>query len=116
MGFSRQEDWSALPFPTLGDLPDSRGTHISCISCFGRQILYHRAMLDTIYELKITSPGTLRGFMQGYYQLHLMTEETALEKFSASEWGRLRLQGWEMSGLSPERLGQAGAVQAEWDI
>ena len=54
--------------------------------------------------------------MQGYYQLHLMTEETALEKFSASEWDRLRLQGWEMSGLSPERLGQAGAVQAEWDI
>ena len=44
-----------------------------------------------------------------------MTEETALEKFSASEWGRPRLQGWEMSGLSTETLGQAGAVQAEWD-
>ena len=24
MGFSRQEHWSGLPFPTLGDLPDSR--------------------------------------------------------------------------------------------
>ena len=23
MGFSRQEYWSGLPFPTLGDLPDS---------------------------------------------------------------------------------------------
>ena len=22
MGFSRQEDWSGLPFPTPGDLPD----------------------------------------------------------------------------------------------
>ena len=22
MGFSRQEDWSGLPFPSLGDLPD----------------------------------------------------------------------------------------------
>ena len=47
--------------------------------------------------------------------MHLMTEETALEKFSASEWGRLRLQGWEMSGLSIEKLGQARAVQTEWD-
>ena len=72
-------------------------------------------MLDTIYELKITSPRALRGFIQGYYQLHLMTEEMALEKFSASESGRPRLQGWEMSGLSTETLGQAGAVQAEWD-
>ena len=24
MGFSRQEYWSGLPFPSLGDLPDSR--------------------------------------------------------------------------------------------
>ena len=23
MGFSRQEDWSGLPFPPLGDLPDA---------------------------------------------------------------------------------------------
>ena len=23
MGFSRQEDWSGLPFPPLGDLPES---------------------------------------------------------------------------------------------
>ena len=23
MGFSRQEDWSGLPFPSPGDLPDS---------------------------------------------------------------------------------------------
>ena len=22
MGFSRQEDWSGLPYPSLGDLPD----------------------------------------------------------------------------------------------
>ena len=23
MGFPRQEDWSGLPFPSLGDLPDA---------------------------------------------------------------------------------------------
>ena len=39
MGFSRQEYWNGLPFPPQGDLPD--GTHISSVSCIGRQILYH---------------------------------------------------------------------------
>ena len=36
MEFSRQEYWSGLPFPT----PEAQ-THISCVSCIGRQILYH---------------------------------------------------------------------------
>ena len=41
MGFSRQEYWSGLPFPLPGDLPPSRDqTHVSCISCTGRRILY----------------------------------------------------------------------------
>ena len=34
VGFSRQEHWSGLPFPSPGDLPDS-GIK------FGRRILYH---------------------------------------------------------------------------
>ena len=41
MEFSRQEHWSRLPFPTPGDLPDPG--IIFCISCIGRQILYHCA-------------------------------------------------------------------------
>ena len=40
MEFSRQEYWSGLPFPFLGDLPDSGiKPAISRISCIGRQIL-----------------------------------------------------------------------------
>ena len=35
MEFSRQEYWRGLPFPSPGDL-----THVSCISCTGRQVLY----------------------------------------------------------------------------
>ena len=35
MGFSRQENWSGLPFPTPGDLP-REGNCISCISSIGR--------------------------------------------------------------------------------
>ena len=44
MGFSRQEYWSGLPFPTPGDLlgPETEPTSlVSCVSCTGRQILYH---------------------------------------------------------------------------
>ena len=41
MEFSRQEYWSGLPFSTPGDLPDSG--IVSCVSCIGRQILYHCA-------------------------------------------------------------------------
>ena len=29
MGFSRQEYWSGLPFPSLGDLPDTGIEHVS---------------------------------------------------------------------------------------
>ena len=40
MGFSRQEYWSQLPFPSLGDLQPRDWTYFSCI---GRWILYHWA-------------------------------------------------------------------------
>ena len=42
MGFFRQVYWSGLPFPPPGDLPSSGNqTCVSCVSCIGRQILYH---------------------------------------------------------------------------
>ena len=37
MGFSRQEYWSGLPFPTPEDLPD-QGSNLDLLHC--RQILY----------------------------------------------------------------------------
>ena len=41
--FSRWEYWSGLPCPPPGDLPNQprNWTHISCISCTGKQVLYH---------------------------------------------------------------------------
>ena len=48
MEFSRQEYWSGLPFPPPGDLPDQEIKPLSsCVSCTGRQILYHRATWET---------------------------------------------------------------------
>ena len=43
MGFPRQEYWSGLPFPPLGDLPYPGVETTSCVSYIGRQILYHCA-------------------------------------------------------------------------
>ena len=41
MGFSGQDYWIGLPLPTPEDLPWPRDwTHISCVSCIGRWVLY----------------------------------------------------------------------------
>ena len=45
MEYSRQEYWSGLPFPTPGDL-----THVSCIPCIGRWILYHWATWEALIQ------------------------------------------------------------------
>ena len=50
MEFPRQEHWSGLPFPPLGDLPDPRIEPESSVSCIDRQILYHWATWE--------APGT----------------------------------------------------------
>ena len=42
MGFSRQEYWSGLPFPSPRDLPDPGIEPRSLnVSCFGSWVLYH---------------------------------------------------------------------------
>ena len=46
MGFSRQEYWRELPFPTLGDPPDQWIEPFSWVSCIGRWILYHRTACE----------------------------------------------------------------------
>ena len=41
MGFSKQEYWRGLPFPSPGDHPDPGIEPVSYISCIGRWVLYH---------------------------------------------------------------------------
>ena len=41
MGFSREEYWSGLPFPSPGDPPNSGIEPASVVSCVGSQVLYH---------------------------------------------------------------------------
>ena len=48
IGLSRQEYWSGLPFPSPGDLPNpGLQTHVSCIPCIGRQVLYQLCLLES---------------------------------------------------------------------
>ena len=51
MGFPRQEYWSGLPFPPLGDLPYPGVETTSCVSYIGRQILYHCATWEALSPL-----------------------------------------------------------------
>ena len=55
IGFPRQEYWSGLPFPPLGDLSNPRIKPMSlALSCIGRQILYQEATWETLVKLKVT--------------------------------------------------------------
>ena len=47
MGFSRQEYWSGLPFPSPGHLPDP-GSNLSLPHC--RQPLYHLSRWEVLYK------------------------------------------------------------------
>ncbi|CAI9176124.1 unnamed protein product [Rangifer tarandus platyrhynchus] len=58
MGFSSQEYWSGLPFPSPGDLPDSGiEPHISCIARWDSLPLTHQgSQSDTVCVLGRFSP------------------------------------------------------------
>ena len=55
MGFSMQQYWSGLPFPSPGDLPDPETEPESSVSCIGRQVLYTSA----IWEVRTTDEEQL---------------------------------------------------------
>ena len=48
MKFSRQEQWSGLPFPSSGDLPTQRGSLRLLPPCVGRQALHHQSRLVSV--------------------------------------------------------------------
>ena len=53
MGFSRQEYWGGLPFPYFRESSWPRDqTCVSCVSCFGRQILYHWVIWSQMVHVK----------------------------------------------------------------
>ena len=65
MGFSRQEYYSGLPFPSLGDLPNPGIEHVSCI---GRGVLYHWATIRPLNNtgLQLCLPTYIQIFLTKY--------------------------------------------------
>ena len=51
MGFSRQEYWSGLSFPTAEDLSDPgvEPTHVSCVSCIGRFFITSSVQFSSVH-------------------------------------------------------------------
>ena len=74
MKFSSQERWSGLPLPTPGDFPPPPdGTHIFCVSCIGRQIIYHCASWEALYRWGAFSSGFFQDiFVFLYYFFFLI--------------------------------------------
>ena len=61
-GFSSQEYWGGMPFPPPGDLPHDSGMEpMSCVSCNGRQILYHLGNMISNRSLRPSAPLRLLG-------------------------------------------------------
>ena len=86
MIFSRQEYWNGCHFLLHGIFLTQDGTHVSCISCTGRQILYHCAChlgspRKTQWQIKlftkelITQPCVY--YIQTYERLNLKQTRTA---------------------------------------
>ena len=62
MEFSRQEYESMLPFPPPGIFPTQGSNLHLCVSCTGRQILYHCDTWDfTFFQIKFPGSGRSAG-------------------------------------------------------
>ena len=124
MGFSRQEYWSGLPFPSPGDLPDP-GNEPSLLHC--RQIRYHVSYREDCQECPFKQPSlqaqkdhftemcAFRVIFALVYKLSALPQVKAMSFFSAS-WleftGSNVLAGWP--GSEPIRpLSAEGSLRAE---
>ena len=77
MGFSRQEYWSRLPFPTPRDIP-TQSLNPGLLHC--RQILYHWASRDTFWlkkSLLVIKPVTQVCFIPSILSIHWKDDSEA---------------------------------------
>ena len=82
MGFSRQEYWRELPFPTLGDPPDQWIEPVSWVSCIGRWILYYRTACEAPCVLCIAAAEAVHRYQKGLEQSGRITQVTVKQYFS----------------------------------
>ena len=75
MGFSRQEYWSGLPFPSPGDLPDQESNPGLL---HGRQVLYH-----------LSYKGRLPGWAVSLFPVFPSKDLAQTRRGSRLAWGRV---------------------------
>ena len=64
VGFPRQGYWSGLPLPSPGESSHPRDrTHVFCVSCLGRCILYHCATWEAPEETGMRTNRKLRALV-----------------------------------------------------
>ena len=86
MGFSRQEYWSGLPCPPLGDLPDPGIKPVSLMStCNGRQALHHWCQQDPNAEQYMMVAAVIQNLIQCYQVIceekERVTTQISLNRF-----------------------------------
>ena len=87
MGFSRQEYWSGLPFPSPGDLPDPGMEPVSssCISCLSGWILYHCTTIFFILWVSYSPVYVCTTFLTENFKAHTLLLSTCRSPPSPSD-------------------------------
>ena len=95
LGFSRQGYWSGLPVPSPGVLPDP-GIE-PCVSCLGRQILYHWVTWGALVLIFYSSCSYCQFHSSSISSLKSWHHLTDILLLSFSSWvmsDSLWLHGW----------------------
>ena len=78
MGFSKQEYWSGLPFPTPGDLPDSGIEPVSPVSPALQADSLPLSHWESLRELKLSKSKTQLTLSSNFHFLYLPIMEADL--------------------------------------
>ena len=104
MEFSRQEYWSHLSFPPPGDFPHPGIETVSCISCAGRQILYHCATWEAPTVAPFHTNSTLTKQTQKLKKIFLISQYSTLKSTVGSTTAGIQ-------GLASSELEEGGEIR-----
>ena len=114
VGFSRQESWSRLPFPSPGDLPWPRDqTRISCGSCIagGFFTIEPAVKLPSYYELTQLEKLDSQGILTGVRILRTHSPLWLHQKYTVREMRGEGLSSQKRWANGPESNGISGKLE-----
>ena len=85
--------WTIIPISSSrGSSQPRNQTHISCVPCIDRWILYHCASWDSHCPQKRTSKW---GCIRNTWNLHLTLQERVAGQYPQKLWGQFSSVGWQ---------------------